>query len=378
MTTKGSSLYNSLIMSVLSKISPINKWKQVFLCETLTLFLTIKGRINFLQLERYGKYSEQRYRQQFQKSFDFLGFNSELVKEHGSGDYIIAIDPSFIPKSGKKTPGIGYFWSGQAGQAKRGLEMLGMAAIDVHNHTGLHLDAIQTLPQQHPDKSLAQIYADAFTQHSQKLWELSRVLVADAWFTKKCFVDAVGGAGFYFVGRMRDDANLRYVHNGPQKPGRGRPKKYDGKVDHLHIDTQHFHPVELNDATLATTAVVYSVSLERNIRVVRVPFGKTHKLYFSTDIEMEATTIVKYYRLRFQIEFIYRDAKQFTGLENCQARSENKLNFHFNMALTATNLAKAAHWLNIPKKKRGAFSMADVKTVNHNALLLDRFFQRLG
>src|SRR5690606_16992078 len=88
--------------------------------------------------------------------------------------------------------------------------------------------------------------------------------------------------------------------------------------------------------------------------------------------EMDAAAIVKYYRLRFQIEFIYRDAKQFTGLENCQARSQNKLDFHFNLALTATNVAKAAHWMSIPKEERGAFSMADIKTMNYNELLRDR------
>src|SRR3546814_3346674 len=48
------------------------------------------------------------------------------------------------------------------------------------------------------------------------------------------------------------------------------------------------------------------------------------------------------------------------------------------MALTATNVAKAAHWISIPKKERGAFSMADIKTVNHNALLMDRFFSTFG
>jgi len=95
--------------------------------------LSIKGRINFLQLERYGKCTEQRYRQQFEQSFDFLSFNKEMVNGHGSGNYIMAIDPSFISKAGKKTPGLGYFWSGQAGQVKRGLEITGIASIDVDN-----------------------------------------------------------------------------------------------------------------------------------------------------------------------------------------------------------------------------------------------------
>ncbi len=66
--------------------------------------------------------------------------------------------------------------------------------------------------------------------------------------------------------------------------------------------------------------------------------------------------ILEYYRTRFQIEFIYRDAKQFTGLNDCQARSEIKLHFHFNASLTAINLAKITHWISIPKQERKAFS----------------------
>lgn len=57
----------------------INACRQRFMVEAVTLFLSIKGRINFQQLERYGKYNEQRYRIQFEKAFDFMAFNSGLV-----------------------------------------------------------------------------------------------------------------------------------------------------------------------------------------------------------------------------------------------------------------------------------------------------------
>ncbi len=191
MTTKGNSLYNSLIINTLSKISTVNKWRQTFLLETFTLFLSIKGRINFLQLERYGKYTEQRYRQQFEKTFDFLSFNKELVTEHGSGHYIIAIDPSFISKAGKKTPGIGYFWSGCAGAVKRGLEITGLAAIDIDNHTGFHLEAVQTIVKEDDTRSLAEVYADIITERKESLQAISSVVVADAWFAKKSFTDAM-------------------------------------------------------------------------------------------------------------------------------------------------------------------------------------------
>ena len=85
-----------------------------------------------------------------------------------------------------------------------------------------------------------------------------------------------------------------------------------------------------------------------------------------------------YYTSRFQIEFLYRDAKQHTGLNDSQARSENKLHFHFNAALTGINIAKMQHWLSLPKHERGAFSMNDVKTINNNMLQLNRFFSKFG
>jgi hypothetical protein len=85
------------------------QWRRDFLIEVFILFLSIRGRINFLQLARYGKYKEQRYLQQFEKPFDFLTFNKELTLSHGSDKYAIAFDPSYLSKSGKKPPVVGWY-----------------------------------------------------------------------------------------------------------------------------------------------------------------------------------------------------------------------------------------------------------------------------
>jgi IS4 transposase len=96
------------------------------------------------------------------------------------------------------------------------------------------------------------------------------------------------------------------------------------------------------------TLVVWHVSLKRQIRIAalvdtRKP-GKTGMaLLFSTDIELDAERILAYYKARFQIEFIFRDAKQFTGLCDAQTRQPQSLDFHFNAALSALNLAKYEH-----------------------------------
>jgi hypothetical protein len=93
------------------------------------------------------------------------------------------------------------------------------------------------------------------------------------------------------------------------------------------------------------TLVVWHVSLKRQIRIAAVVDtrkpGKTgYALLFSTDVDLDAEQILDYYKARFQIEFIFRDAKQFTGLCDAQTRQPQTLDFHFNASLSALNLAK--------------------------------------
>jgi len=75
---------------------------------------------------------------------------------------------------------------------------------------------------------------------------------------------------------------------------------------------------------------------------------------------------------------VYRDAKQYVGLEHAQTKSETKLHFHFNTALTTVSLAKAIYHLSQPIENRTPFSMADVKTQYFNELLWNRIIHGCG
>jgi hypothetical protein len=125
--------------------------------------------------------------------------------------------------------------------------------------------------------------------------------------------------------------------------------------------------------------VLYAVGLKRAVLVAFV-YGKDKEqpeIIISTDTEMEVMTLCRYYGLCFQVEFLIRDAKQYSGLEDCQCRSKQKLYTHFNVALTVVSLAKAAYWLPLPVERRGSFSMADIKMWHMNPLLTDRIFENL-
>lgn len=95
--------HQSECLEALKSVANIHKpFEKVFM-DAMKLFMVIPNRINFLQLGRYGKLSKQTYRNNFKKdSFDWFSFNEQLVKEHLHGTRkAIAIDPSYIPKSGK-------------------------------------------------------------------------------------------------------------------------------------------------------------------------------------------------------------------------------------------------------------------------------------
>ena len=122
------------------------------------------------------------------------------------------------------------------------------------------------------------------------------------------------------------------------------------------------------------TLIAYSKALKRNIRLVIwiTPKG-VHKFYFSTDMQMSGRDVIQFNRIRFQIEFCFRDSKQFTGLCHSQSRDINRLEFVFNASVTAVNAAK------IMMKENGIpFSMETLKKLMYNSYILKRFFELSG
>jgi len=272
------------------------------------------------------------------------------------------------------------YWSGCAKKAKWGLEICGFAAIDVLPNTAFHLHAIQTPPIE--GMTLLMYYCQIVKEHYLYFKALSKYMVADAYFSKKEVVDTMLSLGLHFISRLRSDSNLKYKFTGKQNGKKGANKKYDGKFNLKSLKMNRFTLVLSEDKVKVYSAIVYSVAFKRDIKIAVAVFYKdgkevNRKIYFSTDLNLSADKIFRYYCSRFQIEFLYRDAKQHCGLNTCQARSQNKLNFHFNAALTAVNLAKA-EWLNTNIDENSQFSMSDCKTMYNNDLLLKTFIQRFG
>ena len=382
MIPKVSNSVKHLIVSVLENkvFDVLNKSRKDFIVSVLWHILSIKGRINFLQLGRFSPLCEQTFRNQFEIEFDFLSFNKELINQVVCDERIVAFDPSYIPKAGKSTYGRGRYWSGVAGKAKWGLDICGFAVVDIVNNTALHLKAWQTPSANELAENglnLLTHYAGLLTENVKQFKAFSNYIVADAYFSKRPFVEVVKSTSLEFISRLRDDSVLKYKYTGERTGKKGAPRKYAGLVDVHNFNPNHFSLDLSTEEITIYSLVVYSRAFKMDIKLAIAIFYKqgvetARKLYFSTDLKQTGEKIVRYYQSRFQIEFLYRDAKQFTGLSSCQARSKNKLDFHFNAALTAINLAKH-DWLQTKGKGHKPFSMSDYKTMYNNNLMLKRF-----
>ena len=378
----------------------------------MTLFV-VCGKANFTNLSRYGDYSERTYRRQYQKSFDFILFHAQTIAAaiEPSREQIAAIDCSFIGKSGKQTWGLDNFYNGSISKSQKGLEMSVIAVVDVSAHQGYTISVKQTATTDRRNISLAQStkkkkgkgkskskakiepviservkgYLEQLKTTRSHLPAAVKYIVADSFYSKKSVVDGLIELDLQLVSKLRIDADLRYCYTGEHKP-KGAPRKYDGKVDLSDLSRLEFID-ELANGTKLYSQVVWHVSLKHKIRIVylvdqRNPDKQRVALLFSTDTTLDPIRLYEYYKSRFQIEFIFRDAKQFTGLCDCQSRQQQSLDFHFNASLAALNLAKLEQQTtpsdagedSLPQ----SFSMASYKRLALNGHLLERFISMLG
>jgi hypothetical protein len=404
----------------------------------LPTILLLCGKVNFTNLSRYSGLSEKSFRRHYSQTFNFTQLNAHLMALSPSKVEvrIAAMDHSFIPKSGQQTYGLDWFYNGTASRSQKGLEISTIAVIGIDTHQTYTLSARQTPPDQVtslPTQRRQTVAQSAIDQAQTQLQQLPVVpanprislkmieqaqqqlqqlpecqptrtdhtiahlqasapylpkavsyLVVDAAFSHQKFVDAVRALSLHVVGKLRHDANLKYLYTGEQKP-RGAKRKYDGKV-HFQ-DLSRLSWVKALEPNLNLyTAGVWHVTLKRQIRIAYVvdtrKAGKRRcALFFSSDLSLGAEQILAYYRARFQIEFIYREAKQFTGLCDAQTRDPQRLDFHFNASLTALNLARYEAYSEHSHLDKTAqpmpFSMSSYKRLAFNDHLLSRFIAML-
>jgi hypothetical protein len=373
-----------LINTIIDKLPEVGKWQKEFFKAIITGFLGVTGKLNFRNISRYIKIHEKTISRQFSKFFPFLTLNFFLTKKAvGEGALLaFAFDPFFSSKAGDKSYGKDSFWNGSAGRAEKGLEFGLIALVDIAKNVAYPLSAKQTPSNL---KGSAMNRMDCYIAHIadvvSKVTEKVNYMLVDAFFYSEKFVTAMRLSGLHVISKLRCNARLRHLYMGSQK-ARGRRKKYSSPVD--FNDLSGFDCVKVDESNLTLyTCVAYSVALACNIRIVWLVQPLTNgkercALLYSTDIQLSALDILRYYKARFQIEFIIRDAKQHTGLSDCQSIVQERIDFHVNTSLTALNSIKVEHAITYSQHSlRTPFSMLSSKVKNHNEMMIQSIFSTL-
>ena len=378
----------TVVTQILDRMSGVAKPQRKFLLTLFVTMLVTRTRINFLNLSRHSSLHEKTYRRHFRKSFAFVSFNRTAIARAvpDENTTLFAQDASFSAKSGKQTYGLDHFWNGCAARAERGLEVSLISIVDVEQNQAFALSAEQTAPlpeiKKH-GKTCTRI--DFYLEHLQRTAPYFPPSVTsgvfDGFYAKLKFVDGVCALGYQVVSKLRSDADLLYLYDGPQKR-RGRRRQFDGKVDFQNLSRWELIATDGPHITLYTLGV-WSVSLKRRIRAVVAVNRKEQEkpryvVLFSTDTSLSATNIFRFYKARFQIEFIFRDAKQFAGFSDCQARDKEALHFHFNASVTVVNVARIMAQEAQKTDAKLVFSMTSVKQRFFNEHLLNLFIDRLA
>ena len=125
-------------------------------------------------------------------------------------------------KSGKKTYGKDWFWSGKDQQTKAGLETGCLALVDVADTAAYSIEAVQTPLGM--KGTLMEHYVNIVKKNIETILSYTRYMAADGYFMKSSFIEPLLELKLHVITRMRPDANLSYLYTEARKTGRRRKK----------------------------------------------------------------------------------------------------------------------------------------------------------
>jgi DDE superfamily endonuclease len=348
--------------------------------------IMMSGRITMLGMSRWtdkgGSYrSIQRFfythmpwSQLFWAFFRQYLFNPEAV-------YLLVGDESVVAKAGKETHGLDRFFSSLYGKAIPSLSFFALSLVDTQARQSYPLMVEQRVrsaaekaaskaksaqkkvpgckvgrPKGSKNKDKGQIELPAeliFIQAMiQQLLSLIQgvlplsYLVLDGHFGHHNALHMTRQCGLHLISKLRQDAALYFPYTGAYS-GRGRRRKYGDKVDYAHLPQQYLKQVSVEDdiqtRIYQTTLLHKHFAQALNVVIIvkmNLKTGKhSHVILFSSDLNLVYDRLIDYYGLRFQIEFNFRDAKQYWGLEDFMNVTETAVRNAANLSLFMVNVA---------------------------------------
>jgi putative transposase len=171
-------------------------------------------------------------------------------------------------------------------------------------------------------------------------------LVLDGHFGNHNALHMARQCTLHLISKLRCDAALYFPYTGPYV-GRGPRRKYGRKVQYDNIPVQYLQETTMEgpiQTCLYQMPLLHKefaqpwnvvIIVKTNLRTQT----QAHVILFSSDLTLASASLVDYYGLRFQIEFNFRDAKQYWGLEDFMNITPTGVANAANLSLFMVNVA---------------------------------------
>ena len=311
-----------------------------------------------------------------------------------SNRYVLAVDEVVEKKAGKRTWGVNWFYSSIAGRPIRSVSNHVISLVDTEKETSFVLTHEQTTKSNNDSqkskrqkrktkkksskktkakssgqqKKAGRPKGSKNKQHVKKegllykgfeallgmvvplllvLCPCLKYVVGDGAYGNKTCCLIAREFGLELISKLNRNTGLYLPYQGKYS-GRGRPRKYGDKLDYQNLDEQY---LVSNDIEQGIQTKVYQIAgiwtktmpyLINVVIIVKTDLasGKSARvILFSTDLELKAEQIIKFYALRFQIEFNFRDAKQYFGLADFKNIKQQQVENAVGLALFMDNIS---------------------------------------
>ncbi len=337
----------------------------------------------------------------FAHSTDWLSLNILLFQsayfEAGETDkerYLLAFDETVEDKAGKCTWGVNWFYSSIASKVIRSISNHVVSLIDTKRETSYCLTHEQTVKPEKKRrfkkrKTKRKILTKVTNKATQKAKSKRKrgrpkgsknkqnvksegllyrsfekllgivvpvlqtiglsfgyVLADGAYGNKTCCL-ICREYGLDLISKLNRNTGLYLPYSGKYS-GRGRKKKYGDKIDYHNIDNEYLIETSIEDGFKTCIYQIKGVWTKRmpvllNVVIIVKTDLETEKsgrvVLFSTDLDLAGLKIIRFYSLRFQIEFNFRDAKQYFGMSDFKNIKETQVNNAVGLSLFMANVS---------------------------------------
>jgi putative transposase len=301
--------------------------------------------------------------------------------------YLLAGDESVVSKSGKHSYGIARFFSSILHTTIPGLAFFSIAIIDVATRRAHPLSLAQVIRSEqekaqtrkrkqkqkdkpNPDAPKRPRGRPKGSKNKNKAdltlsVELARILaqgqevmalipprlsvayfVLDGHFGNAHATAMVRQMGLHIVSKMQHNAELYRLPPLEEKAARPR-LKYGARIDYMHLPedrrvsstTEDAYCTEVYQVTCLHKHFAEPINVVMIVRTDLESGRVGQVVLFSSEVRLDALTLIDYYSLRFQIEFTFRDAKQSFGLEDFMGIQEMSINNAVGLSFFMVNLS---------------------------------------